>query len=161
MSNGVHAIVIFYDGKDPVDTDIALISKVVDERLGTVGDEQILVYTTEDLSRMALTGPQKPVVIAKPAEVIEPERTPEDYAIIYIGEVLKPYLKDYNYEQFVPMLTRRIVAAQQNTTEDDKKFLNALEILSKDTLKVSKSLMQEYYFTARILNVIKNIYNWL
>lgn len=160
MANGVHAIVIFYDGKTPTETDIALIGKTVDERLGVVGDEQILVYSSKELSNMVLTSAQTPMTVVSQGVIKEQKRTPEDYAIIYVGEMLKSDLKDYDYEKFVPMLTQRIVIAQQNMTEDSKKFLNALEILSKDTLEVSKNLLREYYFTPKILGVIKNVYTY-
>lgn len=158
MDNGIHAIVIFYDGKTPTEQDIEVISSAIDNRCGIVRDGQILVYSAEELSQLVLTDSQKPIVItAGPSKKVE-KRTPEDYAIIYIGEILKPYLKNYNYEQFVPILIRKIIASQQNMTEDDRKFLNALDILSQHTLEVSKSLLREYYFTPRILEVIKNTY---
>lgn len=153
----LHAIVVFYDGKTPTETDIAVLGAVLDERFGMTTDSQIMVYSEKELSNLILTGIPQVKELITPAKEVS-NRTPEDYAVIYIGEILKPYLKDYNYEQFVPILTRKIVAAQQNMTEDDRKFLNALDVLSQHTLNISKSLLREYYLTPRIITVIKNTY---
>lgn len=153
----LHAIVVFYDGKTPTETDIDVLGAVLDERFGMTTDSQIMVYSEKELSNLILTGIPQVKELITPAKEVS-NRTPEDYAVIYIGEILKPYLKDYNYEQFVPILTRKIVAAQQNMTEDDRKFLNALDVLSQHTLNISKSLLREYYLTPRIITVIKNTY---
>lgn len=158
MGNGVHAIVIFYDGKTPVDTDIALISNVIDERLGMVGDGQVLVYSAEELAGLVLTGSQSPVVITKQPRVVESKLTPEDNAVIYIGELFKDELSNSNDSNFIASLFIAIENAKRVGGEDSKKLLNAGFILSKEDLCISKKLLKKYNLDERRISTIKRVF---
>lgn len=88
--------------------------------------------------------------------------TPEDEAVIYIGSIFKNELTNFNPSKFAGALANKIAEASNNPNkESNKRFMNALFILSKDELLISQNLMKKYKLDHQRIKLIKNMYNLL
>ena len=92
------------------------------------------------------------------AHVVE-MRTPEDEAVIYIGTVMKDELTHFNAAQFIASLSAKINEASVNPhNEENKRFMNALFILSKEDLVISQNLLKKYKLNRQKIALIKRVY---
>lgn len=88
------------------------------------------------------------------------EYTPEEEAVIYIGTVMADVLgAAYKPEDFVATLTQKISEARIEKTEESKRFMNALFILSQEDLVISQCLLRKYKLNEKKLLLIKRVYN--
>ena len=84
-------------------------------------------------------------------------KTPEDNALIYIAGLMKNVIRT---PKFAPTLSIKIADALQSESKPgSKKLINALNILDKDYLAISPSILEETGFTANEIKRIRKVYH--
>jgi hypothetical protein len=153
------AIVIMYIGEEP---SVQMVENIVQQVAINCNAQQnvgVQVYSPKDISNILVGN------VAKITEETtkDEERTPEDQAIIYLGTVLKDALEaPFNEYNLMLGLTLHIQKVKATESEEEiRKLMNALFILSRENLVVSKSLMNKYHFTAKKISTIRKVYNFV
>lgn len=159
MAGQLNSIVILYEGTQPTEETISLLKEVLKE-ICSSGDILVSVYSGENISDIMM---KETILHTVEKPDLEPEnKTPEDEAIIYIGTLMEEELKEpFDKVNFMHAIINRTLACKKlPTSESNKRFMNALFILSQEDLKISKSLLEKYNFDREKILTIKKVYNF-
>lgn len=155
------AILLIYEGEvAPDDAFVIDLQTAVGTQSGAETVHAV-VFNQQEIAKILLTSDRvssavKTVTKAKNPQV---KNTPEDAAIIYFGTILAHALaKPFNKKEFTGALLNAYLRLEK---EEKERFDNALEILSGEDLKISKSLMDKYNFTGQKIAVFKTLYGFI
>ena len=162
MPRETRAILFLFEGEQISRSTISRIGA----EIGTVcntEDVKAFVFSAQEIAELVLRN--NGVMIHANVETSEPqqEKTPEEEALIYIGTIMETELKaPFNANTFVTALVKKIGEIRTSfDPEVNKRFMNAMFILSGDNLCISKSLMKKYRFSQEKINAIRQTYNFL
>jgi hypothetical protein len=158
MSNATKMLIVLFNGRTIHEAARAEICRTLGE-----------LCEATSVEMMELNARELAIVAAKPiAEQLQVEekktsgvdvKTPEDEAIVYIGNVMKEELSKPKFDpiDFIDVLLHK--ARDSKNGADNRALLNAMFILSQDQLHVSESLMKEYNMTPYKVKLIKRCYS--
>ncbi len=148
-------IVISYYGS-PSSEMIEHLSEVIATREPRIENVEIFDYNATDVAKIVSKDALEKSSVKMPEDL-----TPEDHAVTYIGTIMRNELANYNTNNFISSLITRINEASVHPeNEDSRKFMNALFILSKEHLVVSKRVLAKYHMTQQKLDVIRRTYHF-
>ena len=162
MSRETRAILFLFEGEQIPKSTIGRIGA----EIGTACNAEnvkAFVFCSEEIAKLVLRN--NGVIMHANIETPEPqqEKTPEEEAIVYIGEIMETELKaPFNANEFVTALVKKIGEIRTSFgPEVNQRFMNAMFILSGENLCISKNLMKKYKFSQEKINAIKQTYNFL
>jgi hypothetical protein len=153
-------IVISYYGS-PSPEMIEYLSEVIATREPRIENVEIFDYNASDVAKIVSKDALEKSSTKPPYGVVCDDLTPEDHAVVYIGTIMRNELANYNTNNFISSLITRINEASVHPeNEDSRKFMNALFILSKEHLIVSRRVLAKYHMTQQKLDVIRRTYHF-
>lgn len=157
------AILLIYEGEvAPDDTFVIDLQKAVGAQSGAETVNAV-VFNQQEIAQVLLASDHVSGVVktmTKAARKPRVENTPEDEAIIYFGTILAHALaKPFNKKEFTGAVLNAYL--KLGSEEEKKCFDNALEILSKEDLKISASLMNKYNFTRQKIAVFNTLHGFI
>lgn len=162
MSRETRAILFLFEGEQIPRSTISRIGAEIGAACNTE-NAKAFVFSAQEIAELMLRS--NGVMIHANVETSEPqqEKTPEEEAIVYIGEIMETELRaPFNANEFVTALIKKIGEIRASfDPEVNQRFMNAMFILSGENLCISKSLMKKYKFSQEKINAIKQTYNFL
>lgn len=157
------AILLIYEGEvAPDDTFVIDLQRAVGAQSGAETVNAV-VFNQQEIAQVLLASDHVSGVVktmTKAARKPRVENTPEDEAIIYFGTILAHALaKPFNKKEFTGAVLNAYL--KLGSEEEKKCFDNALEILSKEDLKISASLMNKYNFTGQKIAVFNTLHGFI
>lgn len=157
------AILLIYEGEvAPDDAFVIDLQRAVGAQSGAETVNAV-VFNQQEIAQVLLASEHVSGVVktmTKVAKNPRVENTPEDKAIIYFGTILAHALaKPFDKKEFTGAVLNAYLRLESE--EEKKRFDNALEILSGEDLKISKSLMDKYNFTKQKIAVFNTLYGFI
>jgi len=157
------AILLIYEGEAaPDDTFVINLQTAVGKQSGAETVHAV-VFDQQEIAQVLLASDHVSGVVKTMTKATKKPRvknTPEDEAIIYFGTILAHALaKPFNKKEFTGAVLNAYLRLGQE--EEKKRFDNSLEILSKEDLNISASLMDKYNFTGQKIAVFKTLYGFI
>ena len=160
MNKETRAIVLIFEGTEVSTETLDVISAAIAAQCNTMTVDNF-VYSSKEISDAIMRSDLKYSGVKPVSPVIEPVKTPEGEAIIYIGTVMKEDLqKPFNKYTLSRAIIDKINSYDLGSVEATR-FINALFILSQENLEVSRNLMKKYHFSIEKIAVFKKMYNAL
>ena len=157
MTKETRALIILFCGEEVDEITRGLIITHLRKHC-TSDSVEMIQLGSDEITKAIIEKVCKPDDETKSSAVIA-MRTPEDEAVIFIGTVMKDELSHFNAAHFISALTNKMAEASVNPhTEENKQFMNALFILSKEDLVISKSLLTKYKLSQQRIALIKKVY---
>lgn len=155
------AIIIFYDGKSLSQENAVALARRIHEytesrtgsiHIDSISDHEITKLITEVGINAANT---RGVVLEAKAE---PEMTPADHAVVYVGTMFKSPLAK-GTANFVSALSQKLWNIRTYPSKEDpnRELTNAIHILTEENISVSKSLLEKYHFTVETFSAIREL----
>lgn len=152
------AIVILYDGEEPSIAAVTNIAQVVAINCKASRVDPV-VMNEDDIAKILVKSVGRAARNKAEEKTLDKEMTPEDNALIVVGKMFYVSLASHNDFVFYRALISKVAEISENHHADPNNVLkNALHILSRDNLIVSKELLKKYYFDAKKLGMIKQVY---
>lgn len=155
------AMLFIFVGEEPPVELVRDIAGMIAGCCNTTGTIDHFEYDSEDIAKAILTAPLASDVIGGlRVQQQMKEHTPEEEAVIYVGTVMKDVLGvKFTPEDFVAALTKKISECRNSHTEEAKRFMNSLFILSQEGLVISQSILKKYKLNEKKILIIKRVYN--
>ena len=156
------AILFIYEGEVAPSDEFVIDLQTAVGRYTGAETVHAVVFTQQEIAQILLASDRVSGVVRTVTKVKNPqvEHTPEDEAIIYFGTILAHALaKPFNKKEFTGALLNAYLKLESR--EEKTRFDNALEILSGEDLKISKSLMDKYNFTKQKIAAFKTLHGFI
>lgn len=152
------AIVILYDGEEPSIAAVTNIAQAVAINCEASRVDPV-VMNEDDIAKILVKSVGRAVHNKVEKEALKEEITPEDNALIVVGKIFAVSLMSGSDLLFYRALVAKTAEIAENHSADPNNVLkNALHILSRENLVVSKKLLKEFHFNERRLEMIKQVY---
>lgn len=152
------AIVILYDGEEPSVAAVTNIAQVVAINCKASQVDPV-VMNEDDIAKILVKSVGRVARNKVEKEPLKEQITPEDNALIVVGKIFAVSLMSSSDLLFYRALVAKTAEIAENHSADPNNVLkNALHILSRENLVVSKELLKKYHFNAKKLGMIKQVY---
>jgi len=152
------AIVILYNGEKPSIATVTNIAQAVAVNCNATQIDPV-VMDEDDIAKILVKSVGRTAHNKVDKEALKEQITPEDNALIVVGKIFTVSLMSGSDFAFYKALIAKTAEIAENHSADPNNVLkNALHILSRENLVVSKKLLKEFHFNARRLEMIKQIY---
>lgn len=146
------AIVICYNGPTATEAAVVALTKVLSDHT---------IATTTSITRMDDEEVASALLlkdVIKTPEVQE-VRTPEDNAIIFLGNMFEEELGKENHTFATALVVSINKAKKHPSNKANKMFMNAMFILSQPDLNVSTEILSKYKFNEDKIAIVRDLYN--
>lgn len=153
-------LIIKFKGEEVPEKLVTAIGTRIKEFCKVQGKAEVIALDEEDIANIVISHTLQKMLAPHYPMLAEPELTPEDKAVIYIGTVLNECLgSNYKTENFVAKLAEKITEVKNRDDSEAREFMNAIFILSQEDLKISKSILKKYKLDENKIRIIKRLYN--